>query len=80
VSVDPPGPNTESAADAAAAFDPAGAAFVATPAVLQHLDLAPARRPRRLSLFANRRAAMNAIVAAEVLGKPRALRDEYGGG
>jgi hypothetical protein len=39
----------------------------------------PAERahPRRPHRFAGRTALMHAVVAAEVLGKPRALRDEY---
>ena len=37
-------------------------------------ELTRARRPRR---FAGRTALRRAVVAAEVLGKPRALGDEY---
>jgi hypothetical protein len=33
------------------------------------------RRPRRF--FAGRRGIVQAVIAAEVLGKPRALGDEY---
>ena len=33
--------------------------------------------PRRRRLFRDRKAIVQAVIAAEVLGKPRALRDEY---
>jgi hypothetical protein len=38
-----------------------------------------ARAPSRRRLFPGRRGLVSAVIAAEVLGKPRALRDEYFG-
>jgi hypothetical protein len=37
----------------------------------------PHRTDTRRRLFANKRDLVAAVIAAEVLGKPRALRDEY---
>jgi hypothetical protein len=38
-----------------------------------------ARAPSRRRLFPGRQGLVSAVIAAEVLGKPRALRDEYFG-
>jgi hypothetical protein len=38
-----------------------------------------ARAPSRRRLFPGRQGLVGAVIAAEVLGKPRALRDEYFG-
>jgi hypothetical protein len=40
---------------------------------------AGARAPSRRRLFPGRQGLVRAVIAAEVLGKPRALRDEYFG-
>jgi hypothetical protein len=50
---------------------------VTPPAVVEPAhDLLVARRPSR-RFFDSRKAIVQAVIAAEVLGKPRALRDEY---
>ncbi|HEY1655823.1 MAG TPA: hypothetical protein VGF86_11995 [Candidatus Tumulicola sp.] len=50
----------------------------ATPAPpIAHPADAVAHPRTKARLFANRAAAVRAVVAAEVLGKPKALRDEY---
>jgi hypothetical protein len=54
---------------------PAGAATSAPAAVGASAGRAPARR----RLFPGRQGVAGAVIAAEVLGKPRALRDEYFG-
>jgi len=40
-------------------------------------DFPAVRRPRRPQLFRDGKAIVQAVIAAEVLGKPRGLRDEY---
>jgi hypothetical protein len=40
-------------------------------------DFPAARHPARPHLFRDRKTIVQAVIAAEVLGKPRALRDEY---
>jgi hypothetical protein len=38
---------------------------------------APLPRPKQRGLFGTGPELVRAVIAAEVLGKPRALRDEY---
>lgn len=48
----------------------------AAPAVELAHDF-PTSRPPRRPVFGSRKAIVQAVIAAEVLGKPRGLRDEY---
>lgn len=47
------------------------------PAPLEHPHEPPPAPRRSRRLFRDRNAIVQAVIAAEVLGKPRALRDEY---
>jgi hypothetical protein len=50
-------------------------AAAATPALAEFPP--PRAEPKTARIFGSRKAIVQAVIAAEVLGKPRALRDEY---
>lgn len=54
-----------------------GAPAPSPPAARTPAPSAPARVSAARGLFPGRRALVRAVIAAEVLGKPRALNDEY---
>lgn len=63
---------------AAAKRKPKVAAAARTPAA--EPEVGEVVRKARSSIFGSRKSIRAAIIASEVLGKPRALREEIGGG